>query len=275
MPRTALSRTSSANLKASIMPVPLPASASSRWFGMVISVSTTSCSSSIPRSPCRARTLPSNMKGFVTTPTVRAPISRATSATIGAAPVPVPPPIPAVTKTMSEPSSCSRSRSRASRADARPRSGFAPQPKPRVTSAPSWIFTGARLNLRAWASVFAAMNSTPERAESIMVLSALPPPPPTPITLMLAFWCDEPSNSSRSRPSSGPSSSSSTGSLAWLFRCPPPCLLRFDILLSPPRVSAFAAARLSLALRATRCPGTAPGRKTLNNVTESLKKCFV
>jgi hypothetical protein len=45
----------------------------------------------------------------------------------------------------------------------------------------------ALLWARAWASVFAAMNSTPERPERIMVLRALPPPPPTPMTLMVAF----------------------------------------------------------------------------------------
>ena len=38
-----------------------------------------------------------------TVPTVNAPASLATSATIGAAPDPVPPPIPAVTKTRSLP----------------------------------------------------------------------------------------------------------------------------------------------------------------------------
>ena len=38
-----------------------------------------------------------------TVPTVNAPASLATSATIGAAPDPVPPPIPAVTKTRSRP----------------------------------------------------------------------------------------------------------------------------------------------------------------------------
>ena len=47
------------------------------------------------------RRLPSNLKGLVTTPTVRMPASRAMSAIVGAAPVPVPPPIPAVMKTMS------------------------------------------------------------------------------------------------------------------------------------------------------------------------------
>ena len=45
-----------------------------------------------------------NFRSFkATVPTVNAPASLATSATIGAAPDPVPPPIPAVTKTRSLP----------------------------------------------------------------------------------------------------------------------------------------------------------------------------
>ena len=38
----------------------------------------------------------------------------------------------------------------------------------------------------AWASVFAATNSTPRRPASTMRLTALVPPPPTPTTLMTA-----------------------------------------------------------------------------------------
>ena len=52
---------------------------------------------------CDMRRRPSKPNGLVTTPTVKAPTSFATSATIGAAPDPVPPPIPAVTKTISAP----------------------------------------------------------------------------------------------------------------------------------------------------------------------------
>ena len=71
-------------------------------------------SSSIPRSACCARRRPSNENGRVTTPTVSASSSRASSATIGAPPVPVPPPSPAVTKIMSAPFSASFSSSRLS-----------------------------------------------------------------------------------------------------------------------------------------------------------------
>ncbi len=71
---------------------------------MIISVSTLLLSPSIPCSAWLIRRRPSKIKGRVTTPTVRAPISLATSATIGAAPVPVPPPMPAVINTKSAPS---------------------------------------------------------------------------------------------------------------------------------------------------------------------------
>ena len=58
---------------------------------------------SIPASALFMRVLASKRKGFVTTPTVRMPISFAIPATTGEAPVPVPPPIPQVTNTMSAP----------------------------------------------------------------------------------------------------------------------------------------------------------------------------
>ena len=71
----------------------------------MISASTFSFNFSRPANACFKRFLPSNLKGFVTTPIVKAPISFAIFATTGAAPVPVPPPMPAVTKTMSASSS--------------------------------------------------------------------------------------------------------------------------------------------------------------------------
>ena len=48
----------------------------------------------MPRSAICMRLRPSNANGLVTTATVSAPDSRASSATTGAAPVPVPPPMP-------------------------------------------------------------------------------------------------------------------------------------------------------------------------------------
>ena len=73
----------------------------SLWFGITINVSTTSLNFSIPSSAATCLLVPSNAKGLVTIPTVRAPASLASLAITGAAPVPVPPPIPAVIKTMS------------------------------------------------------------------------------------------------------------------------------------------------------------------------------
>ena len=97
--------TSSAMVKASRKETFLSATSSRRSLGIVMRVSTLAPSSSMPLRALRRRTAPSKVKGFVTTPTVRAPTSlRAMSATTGAAPVPVPPPSPAVTKTMSAPS---------------------------------------------------------------------------------------------------------------------------------------------------------------------------
>ena len=72
---------------------------------MVIRVSTEPRSSSTPRSACAMRRRPSKPNGLVTTATVSAPISEASEAITGTAPVPVPPPRPAVRKTMSAPSS--------------------------------------------------------------------------------------------------------------------------------------------------------------------------
>ena len=77
--------------------------ASNRSFGITINVSTSPRKFSIPSSACAVRRLPSKLNGLVTTPTVNAPRSFATLATIGAPPVPVPPPSPAVTKTISAP----------------------------------------------------------------------------------------------------------------------------------------------------------------------------
>ena len=77
---------------------------SSLSFGITISVSTLSFRFSIPCTAFVIRVFASNLNGFVTTPTVRIPISFAIFATTGAAPVPVPPPIPQVTNTISAPS---------------------------------------------------------------------------------------------------------------------------------------------------------------------------
>ena len=142
----------------------------------------------MPRSACSARFLPSKPNGRVTTPTVSAPSSRASSAITGAAPVPVPPPSPAVTNTMSAPLSASLSWSRLSIAASRPTSGLAPAPRPRVTFWPTAILTSASVIRSACASVLTAMNSTPRSPLSTMRLTAFVPPPPTPTTLMTARY---------------------------------------------------------------------------------------
>ena len=68
----------------------------------------------------------------MTTPTVRAPLSRAIFAITGADPVPVPPPIPQVIKIMSDPLMALLISSRVSSAALRPISELPPAPSPRV-----------------------------------------------------------------------------------------------------------------------------------------------
>ena len=111
MPWTPWRSTSSATRKASTIEVCLSSTVSSLLFGTTISVSTSSASASMPVSAACSRRVPSNPNGLVTMPTASAPSSRATRATIGAAPVPVPPPSPAVMNTMSEPLSSDLMRS--------------------------------------------------------------------------------------------------------------------------------------------------------------------
>src|SRR5215472_671708 len=187
IPCTAWRKMSSAMRNDSKNPA-LWATASNLSLGMVIMVSTLSTSSAIPRSACANRRRPSKANGLVTTATVRAPISLASEAMMGAAPVPVPPPRPAVTNTMSAPSRASMILSASSSAPRRPISGLAPAPKPLVSLVPNWIFTGARDICSACKSVLAATNSTPSTPAQIIRLTALPPPPPTPITLILALF---------------------------------------------------------------------------------------
>ena len=124
MPCTPESSTWSAWRNASIMLMPRSPSASSRSFGITMSVSHWLRSSSMPDSACTWRRLPSKENGRVTTPMVSAPSLRAMLATTGAPPVPVPPPSPQVTKTMSAPLSTSSISSRWSSAAFLPTSGL-------------------------------------------------------------------------------------------------------------------------------------------------------
>ena len=161
-----------------------------------MSASTDLASASMPLLAFFFRCRPSKVNGLVTTPTVSEPMSRATWAMTGAAPVPVPPPIPAVTNTMSAPPSTSASRAASSMAAAAPISGLAPAPRPLVRLLPIWTLVGARLVSSTWPSVLAAMKSTPWMPASIMVLTALPPPPPTPTTLIFGPITSSSANSS-------------------------------------------------------------------------------
>src|SRR6185312_13813998 len=138
----------------------------------------------MPASASFIRFEPSNWKGFVTTPTVRMPASRAARAITGAAPVPVPPPMPAVMNTMLAPSTDAMMSSSASSAALRPTSGREPAPSPRVVCTPSWMRRSASDCCIACASVLQITKSQPTRFERIMLLTALPPAPPTPITVM-------------------------------------------------------------------------------------------
>ena len=162
MPWTPWRRMSSAIRNASRIEVCFSTTWSRRSFSITINVSTRSRElldatlGLVDRGACpRTRTAASRLR-----PSAR-PSSRASSATIGAPPVPVPPPSPAVTKTMSAPLSASLSSSRLSSAAARPTSGSAPAPRPRVACEPIWIFMSASSISSACASVLTAMNSTP------------------------------------------------------------------------------------------------------------------
>ena len=186
IPLTASISTWSAILNASTIDVLFSTICKSLSFGIVINVSTHSFKASIPPSADVCLFLPSNVKGRVTTPTVSIPCSFAFLATTGAAPVPVPPPIPAVINTMSAPFSASSISDSLSSAAFSPISGLAPAPSPLVSFAPICNLMSAFASFKVWRSVFNAINSTPERPPSLILLIALFPPPPTPITLILA-----------------------------------------------------------------------------------------
>ena len=186
MPWTACCRTSSALRSASGIVVRRSTISSNLSFGMTISVSTAFFRFSIPERALFIRVFASKRKGFVTTPTVRIPISLAAAAITGAAPVPVPPPIPQVTNTMSAPSINCLTSSMLSSAAFWPTSGCAPAPRPFVIFSPIWSTVGALQSVRACLSVFTPTNSTPPMASSTILFTALFPAPPTPITIILA-----------------------------------------------------------------------------------------
>ena len=136
IPCTPCLRISSALRNASVSVVFLSMMLSSLWLGMITSVSTFFFSSAIPFSALLILFLPSKLKGFVTTPTVRIPSSLEIAAILGAAPVPVPPPIPAVMNTISEPRRACAISSCVSSTDFSPISGLPPAPRPLVSFSP-------------------------------------------------------------------------------------------------------------------------------------------
>ena len=149
IPFTAPNKTSFAALNASSKEDSLPRTSSNFSFGIVIKESTLLESSRIPSCAIFRRFLPSKTKGFVTTATVKIPISLATSATIGAAPVPVPPPMPAVINTISAPDRISAISSLSSSAACLPTAGLAPAPRPLVMPLPIWSIVFAFRLFRA------------------------------------------------------------------------------------------------------------------------------
>ena len=140
MPRAAVANTSSAFLKASESFM-LPYWSRSLSVLIRMSVSTHFLSSSMPAMACSLRRRPSRSIGMVTMPTVSMPLSLASLATTGAAPVPVPPPMPAVTNSILVSSSNRASiSSRLISAASRPMLGSLPAPSSRL---PRWtvVFT--------------------------------------------------------------------------------------------------------------------------------------
>ena len=186
IPCTACCRTSSAFFKASGIVVRLSTISSSLSLGITIRVSTFSLIRSIPFKAFTIRAFASKRKGFVTTPTVKMPISFASLATTGAAPVPVPPPIPQVTNTISAPFRAAEISSVLSSAAFSPISGLAPAPSPLVSFSPICNNFGALQSCNACLSVFTPIKSTPVIFSSTILFTALFPAPPTPTTMILA-----------------------------------------------------------------------------------------
>lgn len=152
----------------------------------MISVSTFSLRVSYPSSHFDNLFCPSNENGFVTTHTVKAPHSFATSATTGAAPVPVPHPSQQVINTISAPVKRALISSLDSSAAFFPTSGLLPAPSHQVIIFPRFIFLSGRQRNNACASVFIATNSTHWRPFSIIRFTALHQPPPTHTTIIFA-----------------------------------------------------------------------------------------
>ena len=161
MPPTAFLSTSLAWAKASSWVMSSPSTSSSFSLSTTISESTLASSSARPLSALVMRRPPSQSNGLVTTPTVRMPISLATRAITGAAPVPVPPPMPAVMNSMCAPAIASRMLSTASSAALAALLGLLPAPRP---VPPSWMMlvrraAGQRLRVGVGADELHALHA--------------------------------------------------------------------------------------------------------------------
>src|SRR3989344_1236953 len=163
----------------------LPASSTSFWFSITITVSQTSLNFAMPSSALFILA-PSILKGSVTAAITIAPISLARYATTGADPVPVPPPSPHVRNSKSQPWRDSLMSFLDSSAAFLPTSGKPPAPIPLVSSLPSRILFVAFVTARCLASVLAAMVPAPCTPSSVSLLTVLHPPPPQPTTMILA-----------------------------------------------------------------------------------------
>ena len=155
-------------------------------FGITMSVSTDAFIRSSPSSACWNLLFPSKLNGFVTTHTVKIPISLAISAITGAAHVPVPHPIPAVMKTISVSSSMALISSYDSSADFFPTSGFAHAQRPLVSPRPMLICLSACDHASDCASVFTAINSTQSSPSVTIRFRVFDHAHPTQITLIFA-----------------------------------------------------------------------------------------
>ena len=181
-------KTSSAALKASTRDICLFSGSFMRLsLCTTISASRLPCIFAIPSLAMRFLRAPSKEKGTVTTPTVNMPMSLASLATTGAAPVPAPPPMLAVTKTRSAPRIASLILSASPFAAASPISATPPVPRPFVNSRPMAIARMPTSSICAicFASVLTAINSTSSSFPSAMRAMTLLPPPPTPMIFIV------------------------------------------------------------------------------------------
>jgi len=155
-------------------------------FGITIRVSTACFIFSSQAKAFSNLFLPSKLKGFVTTQTVKIPISFATCAITGAAHVQVPPHIQAVTKSISVSCRYFLISSILSSAAFLPTSGLAQAQSHLVIFSQILTFFSAKLLANACASVFTAIKSIPFNHSETILFNVLAQPHHTPITVILA-----------------------------------------------------------------------------------------